>query len=140
MSRPCRVITGHATVTTNPPGDGCLYGDEGHRDPAVGEGTIRGSVRSASADRTWFRGLIGIPAQLSDPGLSRHTGGMPLTVGDLFDYLAGTPRQTPVTIEGPMPNDHTLFVDDIDITHDERGGADEIVVSWRLGDAKLVGP
>lgn len=65
---------------------------------------------------------------------------MGLTVGELLDYLSGVPRSTPVVIEAPMPGDATLFVDELKVTHDERGNEDEIVIFWNLGDAHLVGP
>jgi hypothetical protein len=65
---------------------------------------------------------------------------MGLTVGELLDYLSGVARSTPVVIEGPMPGDATLFVDELIVGHGERGNDDEIVIIWDLEDAHLVNP
>jgi hypothetical protein len=65
---------------------------------------------------------------------------MTLTVGDLVDYLAGVPRETPVVVEAPMPNAATLFVDHLYVDHGERGNEDEIVIAWEVDDAALITP
>ncbi len=65
---------------------------------------------------------------------------MPLTVGDLVEYLKGVPGETPVVVEAPMPGSATLFVDDPIVGHGERGDNDEIVIFWHLDAASVVGP